>query len=86
MDAARSTPRAWLILPVLLFLAAFYVYPLWEILALGLVQAAQDLSALAPAAVFVLPARHLLHLLAGGPVEPADRGRGPARGLAPGPP
>jgi thiamine transport system permease protein len=48
MNAAGNTPRAWLVLPVLLFLAAFYVYPLWEILTLGLGKAAEDLSTLAP--------------------------------------
>lgn len=48
MDAARNTPRAWLILPVAMFLAAFYVFPLWKILALGLGEAARDPVALAP--------------------------------------
>ena len=48
MNAARNNPRAWLILPVALFLAAFYVYPLWEILSLGLGEALKDVSALAP--------------------------------------
>lgn len=48
MNAARNIPRTWLVLPVALFLAAFYVYPLWEILSLGLGQAVQDVSTLAP--------------------------------------
>lgn len=39
--------RAGLILPVLLFLALFYAYPLWEILTLGLGQAVRDASSLA---------------------------------------
>jgi thiamine transport system permease protein len=47
MNAARSF-RTWLILPVALFLAAFYVFPLWEILSLGLGEAFRDLSTLAP--------------------------------------
>ena len=47
MNAARKF-RTWLILPVALFLAAFYVFPLWEILSLGIGQAIGDISTLAP--------------------------------------
>ena len=48
MSAARNNFRSWLILPVALFLAAFYVFPLWEILSLGLGEAVKDVSVLSP--------------------------------------
>lgn len=46
--AAWNKPRIALLVPVALFLTAFYAYPLWEILSLGLGQALRDATPLAP--------------------------------------
>ncbi len=43
-----GSAKTWLILPVALFLAVFYAYPLWEILSLGLIQGWRNPERLAP--------------------------------------
>jgi len=48
MKPAGNFSRGWLLLPVAGFLAVFYAFPLWEILALGLGQSWRDPSSLAP--------------------------------------